>query len=224
MVNYTNNIRNMFKRQLTQKSFRNDNTIELRGISFVADSPCIFGTPNQKYIDAEIEWYETQDKSVVTLFDIYGKTVEIWDNIKDDYGEVNSNYGWCIYSKERGSQYRHALVNLLEKPHTRQAVLIYQHPDMHMIAGKDFTCTNSQQFFINDDRLDCVVQMRSQDAVYGYNNDIAWFKHVRDKLLDDLNISRGSHGAPPLASGPITMQIGSLHIYPRHQHLVKEYK
>ena len=214
----------MFKRQLTQKAFRNDGTVELRAISFQADSPSIFGVPNEKYIKAEIEWYETKDRSVSTLFDIYGSEVKIWQNVADDYGEVNSNYGWCIYSDKRGNQYRHALTNLLYSPHTRQAVLIYQHPNMHMIAGKDFTCTNSQQFFIVDNRLDCLVQMRSQDAVYGYNNDIAWFKHVQIKLLNDINIARGSHGAPNCELGPIKMQIGSMHVYPRHHHLIKEYK
>ena len=224
MVNYTSHIRNMLKRQLTQKGFRNDGTIELRAISFVADSPSLFGKPNQKYIEAEIQWYQSSSKSVYDLFDIYGKKVQIWQDVADEYGEVNSNYGWCIYSSERGSQFKNAYRKLLEKPHTRQAVLIYQHPDMHMIAGKDFTCTNTQQFFIKDNQLECLVQMRSQDAVYGYNNDIAWFKHVQTRMLAMINRSRYEHDAPELSLGPITMQIGSLHVYERHHHLVKEHK
>tara|TARA_R100000988_G_C3895499_1_gene114903 strand:- start:368 stop:619 length:252 start_codon:yes stop_codon:yes gene_type:complete len=80
-----------------------------------------------------------------------------------------------------------------------------------------------QQFFIVDNKLECVVQMRSQDAVFGYNNDIAWFKHVQMKMLNKINDMRKLIGAQELSLGPITMQVGSLHVYPRHQHYAENY-
>ena len=66
--------------------------------------------------------------------------------------------------------------------------------------------------------------MRSQDDVFGYNNDIDWFHHVHSKMIDKVNKVRLSNGDQVLSKGPITMQIGSLHVYPRHQHFVEEYK
>jgi len=219
---YVEDIKTEFKHMIDNDQLRHG-MVEIRGATFIADQPCMFGKPNQEYIDAEIQWYESENKSVYRLFDIYGKKVRIWENVADEYGEVNSNYGWCIYSKERGNQFINAYRHLIDDPYTRQAVLIYQHPDMHLIAGKDFTCTNMQQFFIVDNKLECVVQMRSQDAVFGYNNDIAWFKHVQLKMLNKINDMRKLIGAQELSLGPITMQVGSLHVYPRHQHYIWNY-
>lgn len=213
-------VRRSFVDDYNNKKFRSDGNLELRGVSFDADEDCIFGSPNRDYIDAEIKWYETQDKSVHRLFDIYGKKVKIWEDVCDGNGEVNSNYGWRIYSEEQGNQFDKVFRELVDRPNTRQAILIYQHPEMHLIAGKDFTCTNAQQFFIEGDTLECVVQMRSQDAVFGYNNDIAWFHHVHTKMINKINEVRLSNGEEDLSKGSITMQIGSLHVYPRHQHLL----
>ena len=42
------------------------------------DQPTIFGERNEKYIEAELEWYESQSLNVNDLFDIYGSTVKIW--------------------------------------------------------------------------------------------------------------------------------------------------
>ena len=94
--------------------------------------------------------------------------------------------------------------------------MIYTTPDMHKIAGKDFTCTNAQQFFIKENKLHTVVQMRSQDAVYGYNNDIAWFKYVHAAMLNNLFKIKN------LKLGDVIMQIGSLHVYERHFKYLEE--
>ena len=63
-VNSTKDIAQVFKMHLDAGHFVNDRsgskTIEIIGASFVADKPAIFGTPNQDYIDAEIQWYNSQ--------------------------------------------------------------------------------------------------------------------------------------------------------------------
>lgn len=205
-----NDIRNLFIDKHNKNETRGG-TIELQAVSFLADEESIFGSVNREYVDAEIEWYESKDRRVQTLFDIYGKDVAIWKNVADEHGEVNSNYGWCIQSSTRYFQYNNVYHALKDNPNTRQAVMIYTHPAMHYIAGRDFTCTNAVQYFINDDQLDCVVQMRSNDAVFGYNNDYQWQRYVLNKLATELNLS----------TGHITWQVGSLHIYERHYHLIK---
>jgi thymidylate synthase len=72
-------------------------------------------------------------------------------------------------------------------------------------------CTNAVQYMIRHGALHAVVQMRSNDAVFGYKNDYAWQKHVLDRLSDELNIP----------AGDIHWNVGSLHVYERHFDLVK---
>ena len=88
--------------------------------------------------------------------------------------------------------------------------MIYNRPSMHTDSCtngmKDFMCTNAVTYFIKNNKLNCVVQMRSNDIVYGYKNDYAWQKYVLDKLAKDLNVEIGD----------IHWQVASLHMYPRH--------
>ena len=44
----------------------------------------------------------------------------------------------------------------------------------------DFICTNAVSYMIRDDELISVVQMRSNDVVYGYKNDYAWQKWMQN--------------------------------------------
>jgi len=205
-----NDIRELFQDMHRQRVHRGNGTIELQGISFLANLESIFGEINEHYLDAEMEWYLMATRKVQPLFDIYGKKVEIWKNIADEHGRVNSNYGWCIFSSDRHRQYVTVRDTLRSDPYSRQAVMIYTTPEMHKIAGKDFTCTNVVQYFINDNRLDSVVQMRSNDIVFGYNYDRAWQQYILEMLARDLDLNPGN----------ITWQVGSLHIYERHWHLL----
>jgi len=75
----------------------------------------------------------------------------------------------------------------------------------------DFMCTNAVQYTIRDNRLNAVVQMRSNDVVFGYRNDFAWQQHVLNYLSEDLSIDPGT----------IYWNAGSLHVYERHFNMVK---
>ena len=212
-------IRHTLARQYQRGNFRNG-TIEIQGASFLADENVIFGKRNDAYIDAEIAWYNSESRDVSMLFDIYGKEVEIWKNISSRDGKVNSNYGWMVYSEENGDQYNNCYNALVNDPDTRQAVMIYQRPTMHYEATTngmyDFTCTNAVQYFINGQWLDVVVQMRSNDVVFGYTNDYAWQRNVQMSLLENLNMYRYENDEDELHLGTIRWQVGSLHIYERH--------
>ena len=94
--------------------------------------------------------------------------------------------------------------------------MIYTRPDIQVDAFSngmsDFICTNNVQYFIRNNQLITSVYMRSNDAVFGYNNDLAWQTHVRDKLIDDLETDTYIRYEP----GPIYWNVGSLHVYERH--------
>ena len=82
----------------------------------------------------------------------------------------------------------------------------------------DFMCTYSTQVFLNEVRddvktyqLDYTVFQRSCDAVFGFDNDVLWHRHVMHKLVDEL-IKRGIN----VILGDMTYNCGSLHVYERH--------
>ena len=209
-------IRNRFKDQLRNELFVADKTgvktIELIGASFLADEPLIFGAVNEDYVQRELDWYKSKSLYVK---DIPGKTPTIWEQVADKDGKINSNYGWAIWSKENGEQYFKVYHELAYNRDRRRAVMIYNRPSMHVDycanGMSDFMCTNAVQYLIRDDVLEVVVQMRSNDVVFGYRNDFAWQNHVAELLRNSLRCH----------STKIIWNVGSLHVYERHFDLVK---
>jgi len=167
---------------------------------------------NTDYVARELEWYKSQSLSV---HDIPGGAPEIWKQVADQHGYINSNYGWCIYSQENGNQYENVLKELQQNPNSRRAVMIYTRPFMHydykFLGMNDFMCTNTVQYLIRNERLHTIVNMRSNDVVFGYKNDFAWQQYVALQLCDDLALQLGN----------IVWNVGSLHVYERHFGLIK---
>lgn len=216
----TEDIRDELKRLYKEGIFREGKygkTVEIQNAHFLADKDWIIREPNYDYAKREIEWYESQSLYVK---DIPGDVPKIWQSCADKDGKINSNYGWCIFSNENGSQYDHCLNRLLDDHHTREACMIYTRPSMQVDCNSnemhDFMCTYATQVFLNPINefgydLDYTVFMRSNDAVYGFCNDAIWAKHVRDKIVADLN-KCGLTAFP----GKIIWNAGSLHVYERH--------
>ena len=208
-------VRQTFKELKAQEIYVTDKTgvkmLEIVNASFIADEPAIFGKVNYDYVLRELKWYESQSLNVN---DIPDGPPEIWKKVADPDGFINSNYGWCIWSSDNRSQYENVLKELRANPESRRAVMIYTRPSMHkdycFNGRSDFMCTNTVQYMIRDDELHAVVQMRSNDVVYGYKNDFAWQEFVLSKLANDLNVDPGT----------IHWNVGSLHVYERHFDLV----
>jgi len=182
-------------------------TIELIGATFLADEPTIFGNINEDYCQRELDWYNSKSLKVS---DIPGKTPKIWEDVSSIHGEINSNYGYLIYSEENGNQYDNVLKTLKRNSGSRQGNMIYTRPTMHADCTRDgmsdFVCTDSVTYLIRDNKLVAHVKMRSNDVVFGYKNDLFWQKHVLHKLADDLGIE----------AGEIVWTATSLHMYERH--------
>src|SRR5258708_5026136 len=161
--------------------------VELKGASFTADSPAIIGTPNAKYIQHELDWYESQSLSIN---DIPGGAPLMWRRTANPDGQINSNYGWVLWSEDNGDQFGSIVRELRRDYASRRAVCIYTRPSMHVDQklggqGQDFMCTNAVHYSINAEHqeLDIVVQMRSNDVVFGYRNDYAWQVHAAGAIL-----------------------------------------
>tara|TARA_R110002074_G_scaffold320961_1_gene491432 strand:- start:1159 stop:1566 length:408 start_codon:yes stop_codon:yes gene_type:complete len=129
---------------------------------------------------------------------------------------INSNYGWCIYSKENGSQYHNVLRELKNNPNSRRATMIYNRPSMHVDMSRDgmndFMCTYANTFYIRDGKLESHYLMRSNDAVFGYNNDYAWAKYVQNDLAFALGVEPGN----------LIWTASNFHVYERHFNFIDE--
>jgi thymidylate synthase len=210
-------IREYFIQELKAERFVIDKTgvktIEIIGATFEANHPTIFGEINEDYVERELQWYKSMSLFVE---DIPGKTPAIWQQVADRAGKINSNYGWAIWHKDNYLQYAHVLNELTFSPNSRRAVMIYTRPSMWEDYNKDgmsdFMCTNAVQYMIRDEQLVAIVQMRSNDVVFGYRNDYAWQKHVADRLSQDLKLTK---------EPGIVWQVGNLHVYERHFDKVK---
>lgn len=210
-------IRNYFIQELKSERFVTDKTgvktIEMLGATFEANEPTIFGELNEDYIDRELKWYKSMSLYVK---DIPGKTPAIWEQVASKHGQINSNYGWAIWHKDNHFQYDRVLHELMNFPNSRRAVMIYTRPSMwedyNRDGMSDFMCTNAVQYMIRDGQLVAVVQMRSNDVVFGYRNDYAWQKYVADCLTKDLDLEK---------QPKIIWHVGNLHVYERHFDKVK---
>lgn len=225
MHNYVSDVREYFKAELAAERFTEDRnggkTIELIGANFIADEDAIFGTVNREYVNAEIKWYESQS---CNINDIYGPDKEppkAWQMTANHNGEINSNYGHLIYNNGHWNQYESALKTLVESPDSRRAIMVYNRPSIQFEYSwndiNDFICTNAVSYYIRDNKLHAVVQMRSNDVVFGYKNDLAWQQYVQNKLMYDYNQATASY----VTLGSIHWQVQNLHVYSRHFHLVK---
>lgn len=204
-------IREMFKDAYKANEFTIDRTgvktIEIIGATFLADEDHILRTPNYEYIERELAWYNSMSRNVN---DIPGETPAIWKEVATRDGIINSNYGWCIWSRENFDQYENVLKELRNNPDSRRATMIYNRPSMHYDynAGgmNDFMCTFANSFFIRNGKLISHYIMRSTDAVFGFNNDVAWAMYVQKKLARDLEVLPGN----------LIWTSANIHVYERH--------
>lgn len=121
---------------------------------------------NVEYCKKELEWYLSQDLSVKKI----GKNAKMWFQVCSRKKKVNSNYGWCVFSKKNYNQYDNCLRELINNKDTRRAAIIYNRPSMwrdyKQHGMNDFICTFYSQFFIRDNKLICIHSMRSNDFFF----------------------------------------------------------
>jgi thymidylate synthase len=215
-------IRELFAEKYKSQNFVTDKsgvkTIEIIGETFEVTEDSIFGEPNKDYIKREIDWYVSQSLNVN---DIPGETPKIWKQVATKSGEINSNYGYLIYSKENYNQYENCLHELLRNRDSRRACMIYTRPSIHLDYNRDgmsdFICTESVKYYIRDNQLIALVSMRSNDGWAGFRNDKYWQQYVLDELYSDLQIQYN------LSGKKIFWISGSLHLYEQQFYLIDHY-
>lgn len=196
------------------------NLLSIKGIRDL-DSTSDSLSSAAKYLIAELFWYFSGSEGS-EFIQFYG---DIWKNIKNTDGTLNSNYGRSVFYTKVSSgsnltRYDWILNALKQDPDTRQAIIHYtDNRIFNKDFGKDFTCTQLQHFFLRNGCLYSIVYIRSSDAIYGLNFDIPFWTLVHLKMLSDLNSSKIFK--EPIRMGTIKINFGSSHIYEKHYELCR---
>lgn len=163
---------------------------------------------SREYIEKEIDWYLAGTKSIDLIKD-HAKT---WSQIADEKGEVNSAYGWQIFTQETPmgrSQFDFVCEKILCDESTRQAVININQLT-HKYPTKDFPCTLSLQLIVRNGKLHMLCNMRSSDLIWGLCNDVPFFVYIQTMICETLN-----KAGLDLELGSYCQATASLHVYER---------
>ena len=185
-----------YKSQILNKGVDFDNTKALFNVGFTIENPmdnhisCEQHNWKHDYAEAEWQWYLTGDPHIQRLGKIYGKIPEIWKRMANEWGSVNSNYGW---QWERNNQLDKVIKLLSDNPKTRQAAIsIYDAKEIKNYEH-DTPCTYAVQFTILDNKLNMSVYMRSNDIWYGFCNDQYCFSKLQKLVADEVGWPVGTY-------------------------------
>lgn len=190
------------------------NTMEIIDAHLTFNPTEVLPICKHSYLKHELQWYLSEDLSILNHEGIENNS--IWKScatLTDGY--VNSNYGWCVFSKENFEQYKHALNALVNDLNTRQSICIYTRPAIqiehndNVHATRDMICTFATQHMVRNNKLEYIVYMRSNDIVYGLPYDLVWHQYVYGRMIHDLRALTKIN----IEEGSIRWNAGSLHYY-----------
>ena len=161
---------------------------------------------NPVYSVLEFLWYLSAHEKTNNI----GKCANIWLKIQDDQEEVESNYGTYIL----GEQWDWILNEFANDKDSRRCTIVIHQPHHKTKNAKDLPCTQYLQFFIRDNKLHLGVNMRSNDIVFGFCNDIFNFALFQQLMLNELR-----DVYPELKLGSYYHHAGSLHLYDTHYNM-----
>lgn len=167
-----------------------------------------------RYVIGELLWYLSGEDST----DWISYYSSFWKKISDDGKTANSAYGARIFKPhvriagEQLVQWDYIKEELKRDPDSRRAVIHIRSPWDSTHAKLDVPCTLTLQFFIRDEKLHMVVNMRSSDLILGIAYDIPAFTIFQELMAMELGVGLGSY----------THISNSLHIYERHFEMVEK--
>lgn len=145
---------------------------------------------------------------------------KFWGKLATPDGKINSAYGYMIFVKKTPSgktQFEWVMESFKKDKDTRQALMFLGSPDYQYDGNPDFTCTLNYHFFIRNNRLDMIVNRRSQDLVLGFTYDAVWEMCLLQALRLELLAFY-----PELKLGFISWNINSLHIYKENFEMIEK--
>ncbi len=140
----------------------------------------------------------------------------IWDEWADPDGSIGKAYGYQLgvrhqYAEGMMDQVDRVLFDLKENPYSRRIMTnIYVHEDLH--AMNLYPCAYSMTFNVTDDRLNAVLNQRSQDILAANNWNVVQYAVLLHMIAQ----------VSGLKAGELVHVIADAHIYDRHIPIIKE--
>ena len=140
----------------------------------------------------------------------------IWDEWADEDGSIGKAYGYQLgvkhqYKEGMMDQVDRVLFDLKENPYSRRIMTnIYVHQDLHEMNL--YPCAYSMTFNGTDDKLNAVLNQRSQDILTANNWNVVQYAVLLHMIAQ----------VSGLKAGELVHVIADAHIYDRHIPLVKE--
>lgn len=140
----------------------------------------------------------------------------IWDEWADPDGSIGKAYGYQLgvkhqYKEGMMDQVDRVLFDLKENPYSRRIMTnIYVHQDLHEMNL--YPCAYSMTFNVTDDKLNAVLNQRSQDVLAANNWNVVQYAVLLHMIAQ----------VSGLKAGELVHVIADAHIYDRHIPLIKE--
>ena len=140
----------------------------------------------------------------------------IWDAWADETGSIGKAYGYQlgvkhIYKEGEFDQVDRVLYDLKHNPQSRRIMTnIYNHHDLSEMSL--YPCAYSMTFNVTGDRLNAILNQRSQDMLTANNWNVCQYAVLIHMLAQVNN----------LKVGELVHIIADAHIYDRHIPLVEE--
>lgn len=141
---------------------------------------------------------------------------KIWDSWADEDGSIGKAYGYQIgrkhkYSEGEFDQIDRVIYDLKHNPYSRRIIVnMYNHDDLH--AMNLYPCAYSMTFNVTGNKLNAILNQRSQDILVANNWNVAQYAILVHMLAQ----------VSGLEVGELVHVIADAHIYDRHIPLVKE--
>lgn len=175
---------------------------------------------NVRYAIEEFLWYIRANK----YDDSIEKHASMWKKLQQEDGSYFSNYGQYIFSSftpDGITPFRFAFEQLKRNAGSRRAAIPLLRRDHCFHENTDMVCTFAIQWFIRNNSLNMIVNMRSNDAVWGLTNDAFCFVGLHKLMLIALQNS-DEYEYMNLRLGTYSHIANTLHVYERHYEMVKK--
>lgn len=140
----------------------------------------------------------------------------IWDAWADENGTIGKAYGYQLgikhkYKEGEFDQVDRVLYDLKHNPYSRRIMTnLYNFEDLHEMAL--YPCAYSMTFNVSENRLNAVLNQRSQDVLVANNWNVVQYSVLVMMLAQVTG----------LVPGELVHVIADAHIYDRHIPLVEE--
>lgn len=167
-------------------------------------------TPMKSAIDEMLWIWQKKSNNVKDL------NSHIWDAWAGEDGSIGKAYGYQLgvkhqYSEGEMDQVDRVLYDLKHNPYSRRIMTnIYVHADLH--AMNLYPCAYSMTFNVTGNKLNAVLNQRSQDILVANNWNVSQYAVLIHMLAQ----------VSGLEAGELVHVIADAHIYDRHIPLVEE--